>query len=275
MTQLQSNGKKMSILEERGNNLTIVVPCYNEEAVVEETTRQLSIILDKLSGEHLIGEGSRILYVNDGSQDRTWELIEMLMKKNKYVTGIKFSRNFGHQDALIAGLTVAKEHADMTITIDADLQDDVNAIPKMVQDYAEGKDVVYGVRNNRETDTWFKRTTAKLFYRLMAGFGVKMVPNHADFRLLSRRAMVGLLKYKEENLFLRGIVPLVGYPSSKVYYARKARFAGKTKYPLRKMLSFAVDGISSFSIAPIKAILYLGTIIVLLSLYLMIYTIIQ
>ncbi|KRM59538.1 glycosyltransferase [Secundilactobacillus malefermentans DSM 5705 = KCTC 3548] len=222
MTQLQSNGKKMSILEERGNNLTIVVPCYNEEAVVEETTRQLSIILDKLSGEHLIGEGSRILYVNDGSQDRTWELIEMLMKKNKYVTGIKFSRNFGHQDALIAGLTVAKEHADMTITIDADLQDDVNAIPKMVQDYAEGKDVVYGVRNNRETDTWFKRTTAKLFYRLMAGFGVKMVPNHADFRLLSRRAMVGLLKYKEENLFLRGIVPLVGYPSSKVYYARKS-----------------------------------------------------
>lgn len=163
----------------------------------------------------------------------------------------------------------------MTITIDADLQDDVNAIPKMVQDYAEGKDVVYGVRNNRETDTWFKRTTAKLFYRLMAGFGVKMVPNHADFRLLSRRAMVGLLKYKEENLFLRGIVPLVGYPSSKVYYARKSRFAGKTKYPLRKMLSFAVDGISSFSIAPIKAILYLGTIIVLLSLYLMIYTIIQ
>ncbi|GEL15965.1 glycosyltransferase family 2 protein [Pediococcus cellicola] len=256
-------------------NLTIVIPCYNEEAVIRETTKQISKILQQLLDKQKIGRGSRILFVDDGSYDRTWELIKKLMDDNPFVTGIKFSRNFGHQNSLIAGLTTAVKHADMMITIDADLQDDVNVIPKMVEDYLNGIDVVYGVRNNRDTDTWFKRVSADAFYQLMAKFGVRMVPNHADYRLLSKRATQALLKYKERNLFLRGIVPLVGYPSAEVFYARKKRFAGKSKYPLRKMINFAIDGISSFSIAPIKAIMYLGFTIVFLSICLMAYTIAQ
>lgn len=257
------------------NNLTIVIPCFNEEEVIFETTTEITAIMKRLQTDDKIGTQSRILFVDDGSRDSTWSCIEQLTSENELVTGIKFSRNFGHQNALVAGLTTAVNHCDMAITIDADLQDDVNAIPAMVDKYLDGVDVVYGVRNNRDTDTWFKSHTAKWFYAMMAHFGVKMVPNHADYRLMSKRAIRTLLEYKERNLFLRGIVPLVGYRSDKVYYARKERFAGKSKYPLKKMISFAVDGISSFSIAPIRAIMYLGFTIVGLSLVLMIYTLVQ
>lgn len=252
--------------------LTIVIPCFNEEEVIFETTNEISILLDDMVNKQTISTNSRILFVDDGSRDSTWKCVKELENKNKYVTGIKFSRNFGHQNALVAGLTIASEHTDLAITIDADLQDDVNAIPRMVDEYIKGCDVVYGVRNNRDTDTIFKRKTAAIFYELMGKFGVNMVPNHADYRLLSKRAIFALLKYKERNLFLRGIVPLVGYKSTKIYYARKERFAGKSKYPLKKMINFALNGITSFSIAPIRAIMYLGFVIVLLSIILTVYT---
>ena len=213
--------------------------------------------------------------MNDGSQDKTWQLISQYTDKYSYVAGAKFSRNYGHQNALLAGMTVAVDYSDMIITIDADLQDDVNAIPKMVAKYQEGYDVVYGVRNSRQTDTFFKRRTALAFYGLMKRLGVNMVPDSADYRLLSKRATKSLLAFKERNLFLRGMVPLVGYKSAKVYYARKERFAGTSKYPLSKMLHFALDGITSFSIAPIHLIMYLGLITVVGSIVCMIYTLIE
>lgn len=231
--------------------LTIVVPCYNEQEVLPETVKELGGVLEKLIENEKVSLKSKILFVNDGSKDKTWKLISKYTKEYKYVTGIKFSRNYGHQNALLAGMSVAVEYSDMIITIDADLQDDINAIPEMVEKYNEGYDVVYGVRNSRETDTFFKRRTALAFYGLMGKLGVKLVPDSADYRLLSKRATESLLDFKERNLFLRGIVPLVGYDSAKVYYARKERFAGKSKYPLSKMLHFALDGITSFSIAPI------------------------
>lgn len=261
--------------DKSSNVLTVVIPCFNEQEVIFETTSEISTILEQLITNQQIDAQSRILFVDDGSKDTTWQCIEQLDAANPLVTGIKFSRNFGHQNALIAGLTTAVDHSDMVITIDADLQDDVNIIPKMVEQWSTGADVVYGVRNNRQSDTWFKRHTAKWFYRLMGHFGVKMVPNHADYRLLDKRAICALLKYRERNLFLRGIVPLVGYKSAKVYYTRKERYAGKSKYPLKKMINFAIDGISSFSIAPIRAIMYLGVTIVLLSVVLMFYTVVQ
>lgn len=255
--------------------LTIVVPCYDEQEVLPETTKELSNILHELIKENKISSQSKILFVNDGSKDKTWDLISKYTKEDDYVAGIKFSRNYGHQNALLAGMSVAVKYSDMIITIDADLQDDVNAIPKMVEKYYEGYDVVYGVRNSRETDTFFKRRTALAFYSLMKKLGVNLVPDSADYRLLSKRATESLLSFKERNLFLRGMVPLVGYKSAKVYYARKERFAGKSKYPLSKMIHFALDGITSFSIAPIHLILYLGILTVIISIICMIYTLVE
>lgn len=255
--------------------LTIVVPCYNEQEVLPETVKELGEVLEKLTKDGNVSPKSKILFVNDGSKDKTWELISKYTKEYEYVTGIKFSRNYGHQNALLAGMSVAVEYSDMIITIDADLQDDINAIPEMVEKYNEGYDVVYGVRNSRETDTFFKRRTALAFYGLMGKLGVKLVPDSADYRLLSKRAIESLLDFKERNLFLRGMVPLVGYDSAKVYYARKERFAGKSKYPLSKMLHFALDGITSFSIAPIHLILYLGVLTVIFSIIMMIYTLVE
>lgn len=257
------------------NYLTIVVPCYNEEEVLPETVKELGKILDKLIQENLINQDSKILFVDDGSKDNTWKLIKEYEEINKHVTGIKFSRNYGHQNALIAGMTVAVKKSDMIITIDADLQDDVNAIFEMVRKYHEGIDVVYGVRNSRETDTIFKRRTALAFYKLMEMLGVNMVPNSADYRLLSKRAVEGLLEFHERNIFLRGMVPLVGYKSDKVYYARKERFAGTSKYPLKKMIKFAMDGITSFSTVPIKLIMNLGLLLVIIGIILFVYTIVQ
>ncbi len=255
--------------------LTIVVPCYNEQEVLPETVKELGEVLEKLTKDGNVSPKSKILFVNDGSKDKTWELISKYTKEYEYVTGIKFSRNYGHQNALLAGMSVAVEYSDMIITIDADLQDDINAIPEMVEKYNEGYDVVYGVRNSRETDTFFKRRTALAFYGLMGKLGVKLVLDSADYRLLSKRATESLLDFKERNLFLRGMVPLVGYDSAKVYYARKERFAGKSKYPLSKMLHFALDGITSFSIAPIHLILYLGVLTVIFSIIMMIYTLVE
>lgn len=259
----------------KNNILTIVVPCYNEQEVLPETVKELGEMLEKLIQDKKISPKSKILFVNDGSKDKTWELISKYTNKYGYVTGIKFSRNYGHQNALLAGMSIAVKYSDMIITIDADLQDDINAIPEMVKKYNEGYDVVYGVRNSRETDTFFKRRTALTFYGLMGKLGVKLVPDSADYRLLSKRATESLLAFKERNLFLRGMVPLVGYNSAKVYYARKERFAGKSKYPLSKMLHFALDGITSFSITPIHLILYLGMLTVLISIICMIYTLIE
>lgn len=259
----------------KDNVLTIVVPCFNEQEVLPETVKELGNILKNLIQKGKVSSNSKLLFVNDGSKDKTWQLISKYTDEYSYVTGIKFSRNYGHQNALLAGMTVAVKYSDMIITIDADLQDDVNAIPEMVDKYLEGYDVIYGVRNSRETDTFFKRRTALAFYGLMRKLGVNLVPDSADYRLLSKRATEGLLAFKERNLFLRGMVPLIGYKSTKVYYARKERFAGKSKYPLSKMLHFALDGITSFSIAPIHLILYLGLITVLISVICMIYTIVE
>lgn len=245
--------------------LTIVVPCYNEEDVLPETIKQLTNVLEHLMEEHLIAGGSKVLFVDDGSRDRTWELIEQESERNPLVTGIKLSRNFGHQKALLAGLETAKNDSDCVISIDADLQDDVSAIREFVVKYWEGYDIVYGVRRSRDADTWFKRATAQWFYRFMQKLGVHVVYNHADFRLMSKRALEELSRYTEVNIFLRGIVPLLGFRTTKVFYDRKERFAGQSKYPLKKMLSFAFDGITSFSIAPIRFITFIGFLAFFLS----------
>ena len=255
--------------------LTIVVPCYNEEEVLPETVKELGVILNDLVRQEKISERSKILFVNDGSKDRTWELISEYSEKYPYVTGLKFTRNYGHQNALLAGMKTAVKFSDMIITIDADLQDDVNAIYQMADQYLDGVDVVYGVRNSLDTDTFFKKRTALAYYGLMKKLGVNLVPDSADYRLLSKRATEALLQYQERNLFLRGMVPLVGYRSAKVYYARKERFAGKSKYPLGKMLHFALDGITSFSIAPIQLILILGIITTTISILMMVYVLIE
>ncbi|HIY91472.1 glycosyltransferase family 2 protein [Companilactobacillus sp. HBUAS56275] len=255
--------------------LSIVVPCYNEEEVLHETTKELTAIIQGLVTDNKISKDSKIVFVDDGSKDKTWQLISEFSKEHSSVSGVKLSRNFGHQGALLAGVTTASNDSDAVITIDADLQDDVNAIPKMVDEYLNGAEVVYGVRNNRDTDTAFKRGTAEMFYRFMGFLGVKIVPDSADYRLMSQRACKVLLSYRERNLFLRGIVPLVGFKSAKVYYARKERFAGESKYPLKKMIKFAMDGITSFSIVPIKMIMGLGFFIVLISIVLLIYSLVQ
>lgn len=245
--------------------LTIVVPCYNEEEVLPKTAKELTNVLENLLEDGLIAIGSKIMFVDDGSRDRTWELIEQESEQNPFVTGVKLSRNFGHQKALLAGLETAKQDSDCVISIDADLQDDISVIREFVLKYQEGYDIVYGVRRSRDTDTWFKRATAQWFYRFMQKLGVQLVYNHADFRLMSKRALEELSRYPEVNIFLRGMVPLLGFRSTQVFYDRKERFAGESKYPLKKMLAFAFDGITSFSIAPIRWITFIGFIAFLLS----------
>lgn len=255
--------------------LTIVVPCYNEEEVFKETSSQLSAVLEELMEDALISCESKLLFVDDGSKDRTWELIEVESEENPLVKGLKLARNVGHQNALIAGLETASNHSDCVISIDADLQDDVKVIREFVEKFWEGYDIVYGVRDSRDTDTYFKRTTAVGFYRFMEKIGIKLVPNHADFRLMSKRALEELFKYKEINLFLRGLVPLVGFRSTLVYYDRKERYAGESKYPLKKMLAFAFDGITSFSIAPIRFVSFIGFLSMIMSVAAGAYAVIQ
>ena len=254
--------------------LAIVVPCYNEQEVLPQSLPVLQKVLQQLQSQQQISADSQIVFVDDGSQDQTWSLISQFSQTNANVAGIKLSRNFGHQNALLAGLSTVSD-ADFIVTIDSDLQDDPQVIAQMVQQYYAGAEVVYGVRNNRDSDSRFKRTTAEGFYKFMNFLGVKLVPDSADFRLLSQRAAQVLLDYPERNLFLRGLVPLVGFSSAKVYYQRQPRAAGVSKYPLLKMLHFALDGITSFSVAPIKLIMGLGLVIVAVSLFLLIYTIIQ
>ncbi len=255
--------------------LYLVVPCYNEEEVLPETARRLEEALTGLIEAGKCGPDSRILFVNDGSKDRTWTLIEELHETQPHVCGLRLSRNRGHQNALLAGLMAAKELADCVISLDADLQDDISVLGEFLDKYHDGCDVVYGVRKNRDTDTAFKRITAQGFYRFMQLMGVDVVYNHADYRLMSRRALEGLAEYNEVNLFLRGIVPLIGYRSDYVYYARHERFAGESKYPLKKMLSFAVEGITSFSVRPLRIISTVGIIIALLSGFGLLYALIS
>lgn len=238
--------------------LYIVVPCYNEEAVLPETQKELGNKLSDMISTGAISEESRIVFVDDGSKDRTWELIEKYHSENSKIEGVKLAHNRGHQFAVLAGLMTVKDLCDMAITMDADLQDDIDVVDKFVEKYKEGCEVVYGVRNSRATDTFFKKTTAEGFYKIMQAMGVDIVFNHADYRLMSKTVLDALSEYKEVNLFLRGIVPLIGYKSDIVEYARKERFAGESKYPLKKMLAFAIDGITSFSIKPIRMITTLG-----------------
>lgn len=247
------------------HRLAIVVPCYKEELVLHETTSRLTQVLDDLVKDDLIATNSYILYVNDGSTDNTWNIISELHESNKYVNGVNLAGNVGHQNALVAGLSSAVENCDMAISIDADLQDDVNAIREMVVKYYDGCDIVYGVRQSRKTDTWFKRTTALGFYSVMKSMGVKSVYNHADYRLMSQRALRQLLRYRERNLFLRGMVPTIGYKTDCVYYDRAERFAGESKYPLKKMISFAFDGITSFSVKPVHMVLYFGIVFLIVA----------
>ena len=257
------------------DTLWLVVPCYNEEAVLPETARRLEEKLTALIDAGKCGAQSRILLVNDGSKDRTWPIIEELFATHPHVCGLCLTRNRGHQNALLAGLMTARTEADCVISLDADLQDDVDALDRFLDEYHAGCDIVYGVRKKRETDTFFKRTTAEGFYKFMAQMGVELVYNHADYRLMSRRALDGLAEYGEVNLFLRGIVPLIGYRAGYVYYDRHERFAGESKYPLRKMIAFAVDGITSFSVKPLKIISNLGILISVLSLFGLLYALIS
>lgn len=252
-----------------------VIPCYNEEEVLEETVKRLTAKFDAMQAQGLANEKSRMLLVNDGSKDRTWEIITRLHKENRYVEGVKLAHNRGHQNALLCGLMTAMPLCDCAISLDADLQDDVDALDKFVQKYLEGCDVVYGVRNKRDTDTWFKRTTAEGYYKVLRLLGVDVVFNHADYRLMSRRALEGLSEYKEVNLFLRGMVPLIGYKSDYVYYDRHERFAGESKYPLKKMIALALDGISSFSVKPLKLISNFGIIVSILSVFGLLYALIS
>ncbi len=254
--------------------LYLVIPCYNEEEVLHETSKRLYEKITTMIKNNTISKDSKIMFVNDGSKDRTWSIIEELHEKDKMFSGVNLSRNKGHQNALLAGLMTAKEKADMVISLDADLQDDIEVIDKFVLEYYGGSDVVYGVRSARETDTFFKRTTALGFYKVMKLLGVDVIYNHADYRLMSKRALEGLSEFKEVNLFLRGIVPLIGYKYSVVEYERHERFAGESKYPLRKMLAFAWDGITSFSIKPIRIITSLGFIIFIISILALIYSLI-
>lgn len=257
------------------DKLWLVIPCYNEEAVLPETSKQLYKIMADMIINKKIDPASKIAFVNDGSSDKTWSLIEKYHANIDMFVGINLSRNKGHQNALLAGLTVARKHADMVITLDADLQDDVNVIPEFITKYYEGNDIVYGVRNNRDTDTGFKRNTAQGFYKFMKALGVDIVDNHADYRLMSKRAIDGLLSYKEVNVFLRGIVPQIGFPSAVVEYKRNERLAGESKYPLRKMLAFAFDGITSFSVKPLRISMFLGIISFVVAIGIFIYSIVQ
>ena len=255
--------------------LYMVIPYYNEEEVLPETTKRLEKKLGDLIKKKVISEKSKVMYVNDGSKDKTWELIKNINKDNPMFTGICLSRNRGHQNALVAGLLTAKEYADVVISMDADLQDDINAIDEMLEKYYDGCDIVYGVRSARKTDTFFKRVTAEGFYKFMQMMGVDVVYNHADYRLTSKKVLNNFQDYKEVNLFLRGIFPLIGYKSDKVYYERAERFAGESKYPLKKMLNFAWDGITSFSVKPLRLICMLGFVILFISIIIMIYSLVR
>ena len=255
--------------------LYLVIPCYNEEEVLPETSKRLREKYTALMSAGKIDADSRIVFVNDGSKDRTWEMICDLHKTDPVFRGICLSRNKGHQNALMAGLMTVKGECDAAISMDADLQDDINAIDEMVDRYLEGYEVVYGVRSSRKKDTFFKRTTAQGFYKVMRAMGVETVYNHADYRLMSRRALEALSEFDEVNLFLRGIVPLVGFKSTEVTYERGERFAGESKYPLKKMLAFATEGITSMSIKPIRLITTLGFLVFLFSIGVLIYSIIR
>ena len=260
---------------ENSVKLYVVVPCYNEEEVLPETSKQMLELFGRMKDDGLISSQSRIIFIDDGSKDKTWSLIYGYSMEHKEIGGIKLAHNAGHQNALLSGLMTVKDQCDCAISIDADLQDDINVIPEMVRKFRdEGCDVVYGVRNKRDTDTFFKRTTAEGFYHIMQAMGVNVVFNHADYRLMSARALKTLSEFPERNLFLRGMVPLVGYKSDCVYYSRHERFAGESKYPLKKMLSFAFDGITSFSISPIRLISALGAIVCIISIIMAVYTIV-
>ena len=249
---------------------SVIVPCYNEEAVLPETAKRLGLKLKKLIEDKIVSDKSRVMFVNDGSKDKTWEIIKALHKDGGIFTGVNLSRNRGHQNALLAGLMTAKDKADVTISMDADLQDDINAADEMLKEYYGGCDIVYGVRSKRKTDTFFKKFTAEAFYRVMNFLGAETVFNHADYRLMSKRALEGLAEFREVNLFLRGIVPMIGYKTSSVYYERTERFAGESKYPLKKMISFALEGITSLSSKPIRYITIIGFLIFAVSILMLI-----
>ncbi|MGN0774955.1 MAG: glycosyltransferase family 2 protein [Candidatus Ventricola sp.] len=254
------------------NTLYIVVPCYKEQEVLPETSKRLKEKVLALRAQGKISDKSRIMFVNDGSSDNTWPIISQLHEQEPDIfSGVNLSRNRGHQNALLAGLLTAVNYADMIISMDADLQDDINAVDAMVDHYHEGYEVVYGVRSKRDTDTFFKRFTAEGFYKVMKALGVDIVFNHADYRLMSRRAVEGLAQFEEVNLFLRGIVPQIGYKWTTVTYERAERFAGESKYPLKKMLAFAADGITSFSVKPIRMVFSLGVVVFLVSLVMLVY----
>lgn len=256
--------------------LYIVVPCYKEQEVLGETSKRLRVKMKQLQEQGKISEKSRVMFVNDGSSDETWPIIRALHEKEpELFSGVNLSRNRGHQNALLAGLLTAVNSADMIISMDADLQDDINAVDAMVDAYHEGYEVVYGVRSKRETDTFFKRFTAEGFYKVMKALGVDIVFNHADYRLMSRRAVEGLAQFSEVNLFLRGIVPQIGYRWTTVTYERAERFAGESKYPLKKMLAFAADGITSFSVKPIRLVFTAGVVVFLVSLVMLLYALIS
>ncbi len=255
--------------------LYMVLPCYNEEEALPETSKVLKEKIKKLIKDKKIDSKSKIMFIDDGSKDKTWEIIEKLNKEDEIFRGVKLSRNKGHQNALLAGLMTAKDYADITISMDADLQDDIGVIDKMIEANSKGAEVVYGVRSSRKKDTFFKRFTAEGFYKVMKMFGVDIIFNHADCRLMSKNALNGLSEFKEVNLFLRGIVPLIGYKSEIAYYERNERIAGESKYPLKKMLSFAFEGITSFSIKPLRLIFTLGVIVLIVSIIIMMYSLVR
>lgn len=265
----------MKGIKKMGTTLFLVLPCYNEEAVLPSTAKILKEKMSALMSAGRISPQSHVVFVNDGSKDRTWELITQLNAADPLFRGISLSRNRGHQNALLAGLMTVKDECDTVITLDADLQDDIDAIDEMLSKFAEGNEIVYGVRSSRNKDTFFKKTTAIAFYRLMNHLGAETIENHADFRLMSVKAIRALESYGEVNLFLRGLVPLIGFQSAKVFYERKERTAGETKYPLKKMLAFAFEGITSFSIKPIRLIALLGALIFIGSIIMLIYSLIR
>lgn len=259
-----------------GNILYVVVPCYNEEKVLNETITRLTQKIETLINKEIISNKSKILFVNDGSIDETWKIIKDTNKTNNLITGISLSKNKGHQPALTAGLLEARKHADVVITMDADLQDDIEVMEDMLNEhFKNGCDIVYGVRSNRKKDSFFKKISALGFYKFMNLMGVEIVYNHADYRLTSKRVLNDFANFKEVNLFLRGIFPIIGYKSATVYYERQKRFAGKSKYPLGKMISFALEGITSFSVKPLRLICVLGFIILMISIILMIYSFVR
>ncbi len=251
--------------------LGIVIPCYNEEAVLYETKRHIETLLNSMIEDNSISKDSFVCFVDDGSRDRTWEIIEEFAKNSSLFKGIKLSRNFGHQNALIAGLMQLKDSADALISMDADLQDDILVIREFVKKYKDGYEIVYGVRKDRSKDTKFKRATAEIFYKFQSFMGIESVSNHADYRLLSKKALNALAQFKEINLFIRGVIPLIGFRSCSVYYTRGERFAGESKYPLSKMLFFALDGIASFSVVPLRIITVIGFFIFTLSFFIILW----